>query len=88
MRLNSDQIEIIRHAAQEAFGSGAEIFLFGSRLDDSKRGGDIDLLVHPESTDQSLMRKIRFLGLLERKLGERKIDLSLRSPTMPGPSSR
>jgi uncharacterized protein len=80
MRLNPDQIEIIRNAAQAAFGPGVEIFLFGSRLDDNKRGGDIDLLIHPESTDQPLIRKIRFLGLLERQLGERKIDVVVAHP--------
>ena len=51
--------------------------MFGSRVDDANRGGDIDLLVHPAHpiADQTLARKIRFLGLLERHLGERKIDV-------------
>ncbi len=80
MWLQPEQVEIIRNAAEEAFGAGAEIFLFGSRLDDSKRGGDIDLLIHPESTDQSLLRKIRVLGLRERQWGERKIDVVVAQP--------
>lgn len=80
MRLTPQQIETIRHAAEEAFGPNTRVLLFGYRVDDSKRGGDIDLLVRPEQTDQTLARKIRFLGLLERQMGERKIDVIVESP--------
>lgn len=80
MRLNPDQIEIIRLAARDAFGPGAEVFLFGSRVDDNKRGGDVDLLVHPDKLDRLLIRKIRFLGLLERRMGDRKVDVVIEVP--------
>ncbi len=80
MRLNPDQTEIIRHAARDAFGPGAEVFLFGSRVDDNKRGGDVDLLVHPDKADHLLARKIRFLGLLEQQMGDRKIDVVIEAP--------
>jgi predicted nucleotidyltransferase len=80
MRLNPDQVEIIRHATRDAFGSGAQVFLFGSRVDDNKRGGDVDLLIHPVQADHLLSRKMRFLGLLERQLGERKIDVVIEAP--------
>jgi predicted nucleotidyltransferase len=77
MRLTAEQIATIKHAATECFGPGAQVMLFGSRVDDSKRGGDIDLLVRPHGLppEQYLTRKIRFLGQLERALGERKIDI-------------
>ena len=83
MRLNTDQIQAICQAATAAFGQGTSVWLFGSRVDDSKRGGDIDLLVRPHvRTDadaaepqQAFMQKIKMLNLLERSLGERKIDL-------------
>ncbi|MFZ5595223.1 MAG: nucleotidyltransferase domain-containing protein [Pseudomonadota bacterium] len=80
MRLTPKQIETILSAARIVFGQETEVWLFGSRADDTPRGGDIDLLIHPAhpADGQTLARKIRFLGLLERDLGERKIDI------MPG----
>ena len=77
MRLTPDQQSAIRTAATEAFGLDAIVWLFGSRVDDHKKGGDIDLLVRPshDATDQPFSRKIRMLTRLERLLGERKIDL-------------
>ena len=75
MRLTSQQIASIRHAADEVFGPNTRVTLFGSRVDDDKRGGDIDLLIEPTQVDQPLARRLRFLGLLERDVGERKIDV-------------
>ena len=43
MRLTSSQQQIIREASLKRFGVSAR--LFGSRVDDSKRGGDIDLYI-------------------------------------------
>jgi predicted nucleotidyltransferase len=77
MRLTTDQIQAIRDAASSTFGDKAAVWLFGSRVDDAKKGGDIDVLVRPAPTadDEPFARKIRMLVLLERSLGERKIDL-------------
>ncbi len=43
MRLTPRQQQIIREAARDVFGTEARVWLFGSRVDDSRRGGDIDL---------------------------------------------
>lgn len=82
MRLNPEQQAAIRTAATDAFGSGAGVWLFGSRADDSKRGGDIDLLVCPsgDEVDKLWERKIRMLTRLERLLGERKVDVVVEEP--------
>ena len=48
MRLEKDEIASIRSVIK-LLDSKAKIFLYGSRVDDSKRGGDIDLLVVSES---------------------------------------
>ena len=82
MRLTADQQAAIRSAATEVFGTGVMVWLFGSRVDDGKKGGDIDLLIRPgpAAADQPFTRKIRMLTLLERLLGERKIDLVVEAP--------
>ena len=46
MRLTSDQIQAIRHAANTAFGEGTAVWLFGSRVDDAKKGGAIVSVAH------------------------------------------
>jgi len=83
MRLNTEQVQTIRHAATEAFGTGVKVWLFGSRVDDRRKGGDIDLLICPgaQATGQPFAQKIRMLTLLERALGERKIDLIIEQPS-------
>jgi uncharacterized protein len=51
----------------------ASIYLFGSRANDSARGGDIDLLVLSRKID--LWERLDILADLHRHLGEQKIDL-------------
>ncbi|OIP15191.1 MAG: DNA polymerase beta [Comamonadaceae bacterium CG_4_9_14_3_um_filter_60_33] len=82
MRLSTDQIQAIRYAATATFGDGTAVWLFGSRVDDAKKGGDIDLLVRPSpaAANQPFAKKIKMLTLLERLLGERKIDLVIEQP--------
>jgi predicted nucleotidyltransferase len=88
MRLSTDQIQAIRDAATAAFGQGTSVWLFGSRVDDSKKGGDIDLLVSPvpktgladELPKQGFMQKIKMLTILEQRIGERKVDVIVEHP--------
>ena len=85
MRLTPAQITAIRNTTAEVFGEQANVWLFGSRVDDSKRGGDIDLLIcsNEAFASPALTRKIAFLGKLERLLGERKIDVIIEEPDDP-----
>jgi len=53
--------------------ASARVFLFGSRVDDSVCGGDIDLLVLSGGFDKKRQRAARW-RILE-KLGEQKIDI-------------
>lgn len=76
MRLTAFEIDAIKQTAQEVFGSAAEIYLFGSRVNDEKKGGDIDLYIKTQDGND-LAHKIKFQVLLEQKIGEQKIDVIL-----------
>jgi len=58
----------------EIFFDG-EIYLFGSRVDDTKRGGDIDLYLKVSNMNNLMEKKIKFLARVKRELGEQKIDV-------------
>ncbi len=78
MRLSESEISIIKNVACEVWGNQTHIYLFGSRTDDSKRGGDIDLFVNLEAEQEPkkiMLQKAEFLGKLDILLGEQKIDL-------------
>jgi len=65
---------MIKKAFYETFESG-EIYLFGSRVDDTQRGGDIDLYLVPQTKfEDESKRKIKFLVKLDEYIGEQKID--------------
>lgn len=44
MRLSENEIEVLKSKLKE-LSSTAKIYLFGSRVEDNKKGGDIDILI-------------------------------------------
>jgi len=81
MRLTEEQVEIIRQGVIKYFGEKSVVYLFGSRVDDTKKGGDIDLLVEADySSEEMFLKKINLLTELQMKLGERKIDIITSNP--------
>jgi len=72
MRLTTFEITAINQNAKNIFGDAAKVYLFGSRIDDSKKGGDIDLYVISENQDNLYEKKIKFLNALDISLGEQK----------------
>ncbi len=74
MRLNDKYIMTIKNSFQEVFGEG-EIYLFGSRVDDSKKGGDIDLYLIIKDKSDLFRKKLQFLAKIKKVLGEQKIDV-------------
>ncbi len=84
MRLTPEQIRAIKHSAQAVLGDDARVILFGSRVDDTRRGGDIDLLFE---TDRPVPRRAEALNALYvsliRQLGDRRLDILLKDPATP-----
>ena len=75
MRLTNHEVESIKKAFKETFEDG-KIYLFGSRVDDTKRGGDIDLYLIPSiKYKNEREKKIEFLIKLDEYIGEQKIDV-------------
>jgi len=74
MRLATQEQSAIRHAIAQA-DADALVYLFGSRVDDSAKGGDIDLLVLSKKID--IMAKLDIMARLHQQLGERKVDLAI-----------
>ena len=74
MRLTHQEQQQIRQAIQH-YDPQAQVYLFGSRTDPDKKGGDIDLLVI--SAILNFTDKLNILADLHGQLGEQKIDLLL-----------
>lgn len=76
MRLTEDQARIIRETAQGIFGAHTKVRLFGSRIDDGQRGGDIDLLVECDTPIPDLLKKsLALAARLQMALGDQPIDV-------------
>ncbi|MDQ7085412.1 MAG: hypothetical protein Q9M36_11025 [Sulfurovum sp.] len=74
MRLSNKEMNAIKHSFDNIFNSG-EIYIFGSRVDDSQKGGDIDLYICTEETENLREKKIDFLTELKECIGDQKIDI-------------
>lgn len=76
MRLPNNYTQVIVDTAHRHFGEDARVWLFGSRVDDARRGGDIDLLVEVRHPIGNKPREAaRFSAELQWQLGDQKIDV-------------
>ncbi len=75
MRIKEEDLLQIKRIAKVYFGDDAKVYLFGSRVNDKKRGGDIDLYIETGLKENIVQRKIKMLGELQEILGEQKIDI-------------
>lgn len=83
MRLTPEQITVIKQAAVKFFGPDTSVRLFGSRADDTQRGGDIDLYIQTrtENVLDIVRSEIAFLAEIKMKLGDQKIDVLIDYPS-------
>ena len=66
MRLSKRVIKILEDNIKKSFGN-VDVYLFGSRVDDTKRGGDIDLAIDNNlPREQFRKKRATFLANLIR----------------------
>jgi len=74
MRITEYQRDTIIEAVNN-IDPNAKIWLFGSRTNDNKKGGDIDIAVFSEIIDKDVMQKIKVIRFICDRIGEQKIDI-------------
>jgi predicted nucleotidyltransferase len=72
LRLSVTERKIIRRCIQ-SFDPQARIYLFGSRVNDNARGGDIDLLIISDKIN--FVDKIKLKVMIFKEIEEQKIDM-------------
>lgn len=80
VRLADKEIKIIKETFLRHFGTKDHLWLFGSRADLNKRGGDIDFFIETycDNLSEIADKKIKFLVDLKQEIGEQKIDIIIR----------
>jgi predicted nucleotidyltransferase len=83
MRLTEDQIDSIRQLTREIAGDRARVRVFGSRLDDNAKGGDLDLLLEvPDPVENPALMTARLAARVSRAMHGRKVDVVLSAPNL------
>jgi uncharacterized protein len=83
MRLSPDHIASIRALAAQLAGSSARVWLFGSRVDDAARGGDVDLLLDmAEPVAEPALLAARLSARVSRAMQGRKVDVLVKAPNL------
>lgn len=84
MRIVDQTAREIRRTINEILGESAAVTLFGSRVDDAARGGDIDLyVVSTAPVANRASTAARIAAILQQRLGDQRIDVILADPETP-----
>jgi len=74
MRITEYEKNAIVDAVKET-DPDAKVWLFGSRTDDAKKGGDIDIAIFSEKISHDIMDEINVRRFICDRIGEQKIDI-------------
>ena len=75
VRLRPEEIAAVKHIVAKHFGAEAELQVFGSRADPTKRGGDLDLQLCLMGPKPGWRVESRCVGAIEQALEDRHTDL-------------
>ena len=83
MRLTPAQINTIKSTAQAVLGDDVQVTLFGSRVHDEQKGGDVDLLLEvPQAIAEPALMSARVAARVSRSMHGRKVDVLLKAPNL------
>lgn len=83
MRLTSQQMQSIREIAHRVAGANSRVRVFGSRLDDKARGGDLDLLLElPEAVTRPALMAAQMSARVSRLMHGRRVDVVISAPNL------
>lgn len=82
MRLSSSELNVLKSKLY-SLSDRAKLYLFGSRVDDTKKGGDIDLLIIDETLSKKDLRLLRIDFF--KHFGEQKLDIVLDNGELKNP---
>ena len=83
MRLTVQQTRTIKQLAMQIAGEQARVRVFGSRLDDRARGGDLDLMLElPEPVANPALLAAQLSARASRLMHGRKVDVLLAAPDL------
>lgn len=83
VRLTDCQIQAIRQLTHQVAGNQSRVRVFGSRLDDTAHGGDLDLMIElTESVGNPALMAAQLSGLVSRAMNGRKVDVLLSAPNL------
>jgi len=83
VRITEQQRTHIVTKIKEVMGNDVKIMLFGSRVDDLAKGGDIDLYIKTSRSVENLAKSIMAIeAKLILTLGDQKFDIVLDAPNV------
>ena len=83
MRLTPEQIVAIRNEASQLAGDAARVWLFGSRVRDDARGGDVDLLLElDDAVAEPAQLSSRLAAHVSRAMYGRRVDVLIKAPNL------
>jgi predicted nucleotidyltransferase len=83
MRLSTEQISNVRTLTSQLAGGSARVWLFGSRVSDDTRGGDVDILVELDSAVlEPAQLSARLAARISRSMFGRRVDVLIKAPNL------